>query len=234
MKRDIEGKQDSTQLYLTLLFALAWNQIVYNGTRLIAKSWYHYDMTTPLDSLVPFLPWTVVIYFSCYLFWVVNYYLCAAQDAAERDRFFCADALAKAVCLVFFLAIPTTNVRPEIVEENIWGAVMKFLYRIDAADNLFPSIHCAVSWLCWIGVRGRKRIPLLYRVFSFIAAVAVCIATMTTRQHVLADVISGVALAEICYFAAGYPKVCAIYSAFIAWLTVKVKSWKGPKTNEKI
>lgn len=229
MKGQIENKKDNTELFLAPLLALAWNQLVYNGTAWIAKSWYHYDITTPLDLLIPLVPWTVVIYFSCYLHWAVTYCLCAAQNTAERDRFFCADVLAKAVCLVFFLAIPTTNVRPEIVDENIWGALMKFLYQIDAASNLFPSIHCAVSWLCWIGVRGRKHISFLYRVFTFAAAVAVCIATLTTRQHVLADVIGGVALAEICYIAAGYPKVCAIYSAILSWLTAKVKSWKGLK-----
>lgn len=229
MKRQIEIKKDFTEICLAPLFALVWNQTVYNGAKLIAQSWYHYDMTTPLDALVPFVPWTVVIYFSCFLHWAATYVLCARQDAAERDRFFCADVLAKAVCLVFFLAIPTTNVRPEILEENIWGAGMKFLYQIDDADNLFPSIHCAVSWFCWIGVRGRKNIPFLYRMFSFVAAVAVCIATLTTRQHVLADVIGGVALAEICYIAAGYPKVRGLYSTFLAWLTEKVKSWKRKK-----
>lgn len=234
MKRPIQNRQDSTEIWLTLLFALAWNQIVYSGTQWIARSWHHYDMTTPLDALIPFLPWTVGIYFSCYLFWAANYYLCAVQTPAERRRFFCADALLKAVCLVFFLALPTTNIRPEVVEENLWGTIMKFLYQIDAASNLFPSIHCAVSWLCWVGVRGRKGIPRMYRVFSFVAAAAVCVATLTTKQHVLPDLIGGVALAEICYFAAGYPKVCVIYSTAIAYVTAKVKKWKGAVQSEAV
>lgn len=40
---------------------------------------------------------------------------------------------------------------------------MRFVYAVDAADNLFPSIHCLVSWFCYIGLRGRRDIPVWYR-----------------------------------------------------------------------
>lgn len=53
------------------------------------------------------------------------------------------------------------------------------------------------------------------------AAAAVCLSTMTTRQHVIADVAGGILLAEGCYYVAGYPKVCAVYSKIIACLKNK-------------
>ena len=179
-------------------------------------------MTTAIDKLVPFLPWTVSIYFGCYLFWCINYYLCAVQERPERDRFFCADTLSKGICFVLFLLIPATNIRPEIVGDTVWDILMKLLYQIDAADNLFPSIHCLVSWFCWIGVRKRKDIPVLYRYFSLAMAVAVCISTLTTRQHVIADVIGGVALAEVSYILAGYAKVRRYYSNSIFLIKSKL------------
>ena len=179
-------------------------------------------MITSIDRLVPFLPWTISVYWGCFLFWGINYSLCAAQGGKERDRFFCADALAKGICFALFLLIPTTNIRPEIIGETIWDALMKLLYSVDAADNLFPSIHCLVSWLCWIGIRKRKDISILYRHFSLVMAVAVCISTLTTRQHVIADVMGGVVLAEISYFLAGYQKVCEYYSAGISMIKRKL------------
>lgn len=203
------------EITLILGISFLWNEIVYLGARWIASSWHHYDMTSIVDRLVPFMPWTVSIYFGCYLFWCINYFLCAAQNPADRDRFFCADVLSKGICLLFFLMIPTTNVRPEITGGTIWDSLMKLLYQMDAADNLFPSIHCLVSWLCWIGVRKRKNLSVIYRYFSLAAAVAVCISTLTTRQHVLADVVGGILLAEISYYAAGFPKVRDIYSKSI-------------------
>lgn len=201
---------------IALALTFAWNEAVYIGARLIAQSWHHYDMTTWVDGLVPFLPWTVSIYFGCYLFWCVNYYISASHSKARRDRFLCADVLSKGVCLILFLLIPTTNVRPEITGDTLWDNLMRLLYQIDAADNLFPSIHCLVSWLCWVGIRTRKDIPAIYRHFSLAAAIAICISTVTTRQHAIADVFGGIVLAEGCYFIAGFPKVCAIYSRFLA------------------
>jgi hypothetical protein len=52
---------------------------------------------------------------------------------------------------------------------------MSFLYSVDTASNLFPSIHCLVSWFCFIGIRGNQKIPLWYRAFSFVAAILVFI-----------------------------------------------------------
>lgn len=186
-------------LFLTFL----WNQCVYLGARWIAHGWYHYDITTKLDNAIPFLPWTIIIYLGCYVFWCINYFICAVQPKAERNRFFCAEIMAKGCCLLIFLWIPTTNIRPDIPGNTIWDNLMRLLYQLDAADNLFPSIHCLVSWFCWIGVRNRRDIPLFYRCFSLIAAIAVCISTLTTRQHVIADVIGGILLAESSYYIVG-------------------------------
>ena len=118
--------------------------------------------------------------------------------------------------------VPATNIRPEIIGDTVWDMLMKLLYSIDAADNLFPSIHCLVSWFCWIGVRKRRDIPVLYRYFSLAMAVAVCISTLTTRQHVIADVVSGVVLAEACYILSRHKKVCGYYSTSISFIKNKL------------
>lgn len=204
---------------LILVIAFLWNQTAYFGSRLITKTWMHFDMTTSLDLAIPFLPWTISIYLGCYIFWCVNYYLCATQNKLNRDRFFCADIIAKGICFLLFLLIPTTNIRPTVGNSTIWDTLMKLLYRLDSADNLFPSIHCLVSWFCWIGVRKRTDISSFYRYFSFFMAISVCISTLTTKQHVIVDVIGGILLAEICYCIAGFKKVHTIYSSVISYLT---------------
>ena len=76
---------------------------------------------------------------------------------------------------------------------------MNWLYGTDAADNLLPSIHCFVSWMCFIGVRNSPKVPSWWKEASFAIAIAICVSTLTTKQHILIDVFSGVLLAEICY-----------------------------------
>jgi len=200
---------------IQLIVALLWHELVYLGARWITGGWVHYDLTTALDRKIPLVPWTIVIYFGCYMFWAVNYCLCATQDTQERNRFFGADLLAKGICFMLFLVLPTTNVRPEIVGNGIFDYLMRFLYSIDAADNLFPSMHCLTSWLCWIGVRKRKDIPGWYRWISLVLAVLVCVSTLTTYQHVIADVVAGILIAEGCYFIAGRNRTQKIYADII-------------------
>ena len=183
-----------------LLFVLVWNMLLYEGSMYLTRNWHHYNIESELDKMIPFIPWTVSIYFACYLFWAVNYIICARQDKAEVYRFFGADILGKLVCFVIYLAFPTTNVRPEIVGNTIWDVIMRLLYQIDMPSNLFPSIHCLVSWFCFIGLRGKSNIPKWYQAASCLMAIAVFISTLTTKQHVIIDVISGVLLAEICYW----------------------------------
>ncbi len=181
---------------LPLFLAVACNCTVYYGARLLTVGRIHYDMTNSLDRQIPFVPWTVLIYLGSYAFWIANYIIGCRQERDEAFRFISADFAAKLVCLLCFLAFPTTNVRPEVTGSSVWDGLMRLLYRADAADNLFPSIHCLTSWFGYIAVRKNRRVPGWYRALSLAAALAICVSTLTTKQHVLADVIGGILLAE--------------------------------------
>lgn len=184
---------------LPLILTLSCNALAYYGTRFFTSERYHYNLSNPLEDRIPLIPWTVAVYFGCYVFWIVNYILGCRQKEETAFRFLGADLVAKLVCLVIFLVFPTTNVRPLIEGDSFWETVMELLYRADAADNLFPSIHCLTSWFCFIAVRENKRIPGWYKAASVLFALSVCVSTLTTKQHVLIDGIAGIALAEASY-----------------------------------
>lgn len=205
--------------WVPLIAEFTLNMLVYSGAKLIAGGWRHYNLETSLDRAVPFVPWTVLIYFGCYFFWIANYIISVRQGRREAYRFLSADFLAKCICFLFFLGLPTTNIRPEVTGSTVWDNAMRFLYWADSADNLFPSIHCLTSWMCYIGVRGRKKIPAWYRAFSCLMAAAVFISTLTTKQHVAVDVAGGVLLAEVCYLIAGKTRLGELYGNFFDTVT---------------
>lgn len=178
--------------------ALLWNQLVYWGGAALAETRHHYQFSTALDRAIPLIPWTVCIYFGCYAFWALHYCLCAAVPLRAR-RFFTADFIAKGVCFVFFVGLPTTMARPAVQGLNVWESLVRALYILDAPVNLFPSIHCLNSWLCWASARDIPAFSHGYKAFALCAAVAVCVSTLTLRQHVLLDVAGGILLAEICW-----------------------------------
>lgn len=210
-----------------LILAVALNFSVYYGTRIIAGDWHHYNIEGPWDRMIPLWSPSVVIYFGCYLFWIVNYIIIARQDKTSVCQFFSADFISRIVCMVFYLAFPTTNTRPQIAAEGFWNQAMLMLYETDAADNLFPSIHCLVSWFCYIGLRGRKNISAGYKAASCIMAILVCISTLTTKQHVLIDVAGGIFLAEICVYIGKRPKVWGTYEKLLDKVNKKIFGKEG-------
>jgi len=98
-----------------------------------------------------------------------------------------------------------------ITDGGLWNQAALWLYSIDAADNLFPSIHCLVSWFCYLGIRGRKEIPVWYQRVSMVIAVLVFASTLLTKQHVIVDVAGGILLAELCFFIGRKTQLYRIY-----------------------
>lgn len=203
-----------THIYLPLIVAFLWNQIVYCGSRMLMKNHFHYDLTTTMDSFIPVIPWTLAIYVFSFIYWPCQYILCCQMKKEHAYHFLSADFFAKTVCLIFFLFFPTTNIRPQISEHGIWNLSLNLLYRLDAPDNLFPSIHCLVSWLCYVGIRRQQQLPQAYRLFVLCMALAICISTLTTKQHVIPDVTAGILLAEFSYWFVHYSHLDHLYASF--------------------
>ena len=187
---------------IPLISAFAFNCVIYWGSMTINQGRPHYDFTTGLDRMVPLLPWTIIIYLGCYLVWIINYIMIGHQEKESFYRFITADLMSRLICGIFFLLLPTTNIRPELPADSIFRPAMEWLWNIDQPSNLFPSIHCLVSWLSYVGIRERKEIPGWYRGFSCLFAIAVFISTQTTKQHYLVDIIGAVIIAEGCFYGA--------------------------------
>ena len=206
-----------------VIFSFVFNCLVYSGSRMIAGGWYHHNIETGVDRSIPFVPEFLVIYFGCYVFWAVNYILIARQDRRSVYQFFTGDFISRCVCLVSFLAFPTTNTRPLITGSGLWNQAALWLYSIDAADNLFPSIHCLVSWFCYLGIRGRKEIPRWYQSVSMVIAILVFASTLLTKQHVIVDVAGGILLAEFCFFIGKKTDLYRIYERFGSRIEQKIR-----------
>ena len=96
---------------IPLLTVFLFNDLVYWGTMIVAAGRYHYDFTTELDRMVPILPWTILIYFGCYLFWGVNYIMIGHLGIEHFYKFITADMISRVICGVFFLFLPAFPLR---------------------------------------------------------------------------------------------------------------------------
>ena len=152
-----------------VIFSFVFNCLVYSGSRMIAGGWYHHNIETGVDRSIPFVPEFLVIYFGCYVFWAVNYILIARQDRRSVYQFFTGDFISRCVCLVFFLAFPTTNTRPLIT-----GSGPQYRDRCGQKYPFCPGVSGDLFWmLCILGRQlhsyckagSAQRLSVFYRRF---------------------------------------------------------------------
>ena len=200
--------------------------VSYQGAKLVQAIFgmpYVLDLTVSWDSYFPFRPSWVLVYVGSYLFWCYVYILPAREAPGLGSQLAVADCFGKALCMIFFLALPTTNVRPPITGTSLLDQAMGLIYSMDTATNLFPSEHCFMAYLGTRFVFRCKELkkPLLHRLCSAVGCALVFLSTLYTKQHVIVDVFGAVAVAELSILFADRSKLtsklCDTCQSFRFW-----------------
>ncbi len=159
-----------------------------------------------VDKGMPFLPLTVWIYLSEYLYFFVLIFL--AKDLRSLNKLIYAMCLLQFISCGIFWLWPTTYPRelfPLTSEiDPVTHFVFKYLREADSPNSCCPSLHVSSVVLCCLSYMEIK-VPsraIAVRNFSLISlwAIAIAVSTLTTKQHYLIDIISGSALAYAVYF----------------------------------
>ena len=201
------------KILIPLIITFCMNAVVYWGVPLLRTGIKTHNLSGPADEVIPFMPQFIIIYFGCYLFWVVNYFMASMREEKVKYQFFTADFYARLVCMLCF----------------IWTQAVRFLYTIDKPINLFPSIHCMASWFSCIAVRKNRKISSWYKAFSVLMTVLVVISTLALRQHVWQDAAAGILLAEVTWQISRRTNGWQIYRR----LTEKIANKLGNRTGMK-
>ena len=171
--------------------------LTYYATRLVTQRMTHFDFSLPIDDAIPFIPAFSVIYVLAYVQWIAGYILIARDSRELCRRVISGEIISKLICMALFLLIPTTMARAEIVSDGFFDRVVGYIYRLDAADNLFPSIHCLESWVCFRGAMRMKKTSPRYLYFTLLFSLLVFSSTVLIKQHAAVDIAGGVLTAEI-------------------------------------
>lgn len=199
---------------IPIVASLVLNVVVYFGNRIITTDMYHYDFSIPIDGIIPFASEWIIIYVLSYVIWIVGFIVIGRESREVCYEVFGAEQIAKLLCLVCFLIIPSTIIRPEITGEGFCDWLSRLIYSMDSPDNLFPSIHCLESWICFRGAMKCKKVGVSYKIFMFIAALLVFASTVLVKQHVFVDILGGVIVVEIGLFVSQKLKLSTIYYLF--------------------
>ena len=183
---------------VALVVLIISNLGVYYGARLINDllGRQYLDMTGAIDLATPVIPAFSIIYVLAFPFWYATYFFICRSDRQRCIRLVSTDVAAKLLCGVIFILFPTTNVRPELASEGLGNWLLGLIYAGDAPNNLFPSIHCLESWLCYLAIRNEEKVPNWVKDSALVLALLICLATLFTKQHVIVDSLAGLVIAD--------------------------------------
>lgn len=189
--------------FLPLIVTIIGHTLCYTGSKFINQGFEHHEVSLAIDAAIPLSPDWVIVYVATFFFWAAGLVMIMREEKPLCFELFSAIIISYAICFCFFLLYPTTMERPALVESGYPERLLGVLWALDTPTNLFPSMHCLLSWLCFRMSLRCKRTNTFYKVFSFFAAVMIFASVVLVKQHVFADIIGGVLFAELSLFLAG-------------------------------
>ena len=161
-----------------------------------------------IDDAIPLIPLFIIPYVWAYVYWGMAP---MAVSKCSKEHFLDYLASYMLACIfgvVILVFVPTymDRVAEGLLDTSRKGflpALMRFWYSLDGGEmafNLFPSFHCINSTVSYLGVCGRKEVPLWFRIYSLVVTVLIYASTLFVKQHFIADVIAGIAVALIAFF----------------------------------
>ncbi len=161
-----------------------------------------WDPSTPWDFTIPVVPWSILAYLSLYF-----YFPLALKSATRTDRgrfelilLHQGILILSLVSFAFFLAFPceilvTEQVPAElIVGSDYPGPLFAAVRFFDRPYNAWPSLHISLSFLMLLFLIRQWTRPLAVAALSA-SWILLALSILTTKQHYIFDLASGLALA---------------------------------------
>ncbi|MBN8283179.1 phosphatase PAP2/dual specificity phosphatase family protein [Zoogloea sp.] len=178
-----------------LLFLGPFFFLSYGFANSMAARWQVSDaLVYEWEQHIPFLPWTILPYWSIDLFYGLSFLLC--RTALQVDRHALRLLTAQLVSVACFLAFPLrfSFARPDA--DGLFGALFDALAGFDLPYNQAPSLHISLLIIIWVRFATATRGPLRWLVDAWAALIAVSV--LTTYQHHFIDLPSGALVGLLC------------------------------------
>ena len=159
---------------------------------------------TYLDHAIPFVDWSILIYYTIFAFYVTLPFSAPKNDVGRSELLLTVQFIALSswfayIVFLFFPAEIRLRYHP-IVQEQMatsWTAPLYgWFHWLDRPYNAWPSLHVSQTFLAAIAIsRWWKARGLHLRIVTmWILWTALTVSTLTTKQHFLWDALSGLGL----------------------------------------
>ncbi|MBI2688479.1 MAG: phosphatase PAP2/dual specificity phosphatase family protein [Acidobacteria bacterium] len=132
------------------------------------------------ERFIPFLPWTIVPYWSSDLLYALSFWTCKTREGIDRlgQRLL----LVQVISVAIFIAFPLKVTFPRLAVEGSFTQLFDVIRSFDQPYNQAPSLHVSLAFILSRQFRG----PWWGLWFVLIA-----LSTLTTYQHHFIDLPTG-------------------------------------------
>ena len=183
--------------WVCLIGLIACQALVFCATRPILTHLTSVDLSTALDSAIPFRPVWITVYVLSFASWLITFFLLFRQRREHVYRNSAAYFVTLLLTFALFMLVPAAMERPEVPGRDFFSFVTRFVYVVDQPNNLFPSLHVICSYYCWRCIFDTEGIPRWYRRFNFVFLLLVCASILYVKQHVIVDIPTAVVASEV-------------------------------------
>ncbi len=143
---------------------------------------------------IPFIPWTIIPYWSIDLFYGLSFLLC--RDRQQVDRHALRLLTVQIISVICFLLFPLhfSFERPAVV--GFFGAMFDALMGFDKPYNQAPSLHIGLLVIIW--ARFAAGAPRSYRWLVHAWTALIALSVLTTYQHHFIDIPTGALVGFFC------------------------------------
>ena len=144
---------------------------------------------------IPFLPWTILPYWSIDLLYGFSFLCC--RTPRETDRHALRLLTTQLIAVACFLAFPLRFAFVRPATDGLFGALFASLAAFDLPFNQAPSLHIALLVLIWVQF-ARLRTHWFWQLVIHGWALLIGLSVLTTWQHHFIDIPTGAMLGLFC------------------------------------
>jgi protein-tyrosine phosphatase len=156
------------------------------------------DVTTSIvfdwESAIPFLPWTIVPYWSIDVMYGLSFLFC--RTVREVNHHGLRLLTAQCLSIACFVAFPLRFSTDRPATDGLFGNLFDALASFDLPYNQAPSLHISLLLIIW-WVLVRHATPALRWIWHA-WALLVAISVLTTWQHHFLDLPTGALVGLFC------------------------------------
>lgn len=178
-----------------LLFLGPFFFLSYGFANSMAARWQVSDAVVfGWERHIPFMPWTILPYWSIDLFYGLSFLLC--RTALQVDRHALRLLTAQLVSVACFLLFPLRFSFARPATDGLLGGLFDALASFDQPYNQAPSLHISLLVILWVRFASASRGGLRLAVHAW--AVLIAVSVLTTYQHHFIDLPSGALVGLLC------------------------------------